>query len=168
MSTADELSEFNRLAMLSPDELARLASAGHDVVYPAGHRLFTEGAVADRCWLIRSGTIVLNTRVPGRDDVVVQTLGPGELLGWSWLVAPHRWRFGALAAEPVTAIEFDAVALTESAAADAGFGRALTLMLFQALLDRLEATRARLLDLYRNPAESSFGTAPLGTERVWR
>jgi CRP/FNR family transcriptional regulator, cyclic AMP receptor protein len=153
VTTVVELSEFAQLRSLGRAELRVLAEVGRDVSYPSGKRLITEGGVADRCWLIRRGRVVLDTHVPGRGDIVVQTLGPGHLLGWSWLVPPYRWRFGARVGEPVEAIEFDARALSEFASADPEFGRALTLMLFEALLDRLEASRARLLDLYRNPAE---------------
>jgi CRP-like cAMP-binding protein len=154
MTTSDELSEFAPMASLNAAELTVLAGAGRDVSYPAGRRLIAEGDAADRCWLIREGRILLDAHVPGQGDLVVQTLGRGDLLGWSWLVPPYRWRFGAQVAEPVRAIEFDATTLAGLAEADPRFGRTLTLMLFEALLERLQATRARLLDLYRNPGET--------------
>ncbi|RDI55258.1 Crp/Fnr family transcriptional regulator [Nocardia mexicana] len=154
MTTVEELSEFAHLAPLGASELRLLAQAGRDVSYPAGHRLITEGEAADRCWLIRTGCVLLDAHVPGQGDVTVQTLGGGDLLGWSWLVPPYRWRFGARVTDPVAAIEFDSATLAALADADPVFGRTLTTMLFEALLDRLQATRARLLDLYRNPAES--------------
>ena len=84
-----------------------LADAGRDVSYPAGRTVITEGQPADRCWLIRRGQVRLDAFVPGRGDIVVQTLGGGDLLGWSWLVPPYRWHFGAHAVEPVLAVEFD-------------------------------------------------------------
>ncbi|MFF0610450.1 cyclic nucleotide-binding domain-containing protein [Nocardia tengchongensis] len=158
MVSAEELSAFAALAALDRAKLETLARAGHAVHYPAGQRLIVEGRRADRCWLISEGRVVLDAGVPGRGDVVVQTLGPGDLLGWSWLVPPYRWHFGAITAEPVRAIEFDSTRLTEFADADPSFGRALTLLLFEALLERLQATRARLLDLYRNPAETCTAT----------
>ncbi|WP_218027134.1 Crp/Fnr family transcriptional regulator [Nocardia vaccinii] len=154
MTTVDELTEFAQLATLGRAELRVLARIGRDVSFPAGQRLITEGDSAQRCWLIRRGRIVLDAHVPGQGDVVVQTLGAGDVLGWSWLVPPYRWRSGARAAEPVEAIEFDTEVLTQFASADAEFGRALILMLFEALLDRMQATRARLLDMYRNPGET--------------
>ncbi|MVU78257.1 cyclic nucleotide-binding domain-containing protein [Nocardia sp. ET3-3] len=148
------MAAFAPLASLDRAKLTTLAAAGRDVEYPAGRRLIVEGQRADRCWLIRSGRVLLDAHVPGRDDVVVQSLGPGDLLGWSWLVPPYRWHFGAVTAGPVRAIEFDSARLTEFATADPAFGHALTLLLFEALLERLQATRARLLDLYRNPGET--------------
>lgn len=160
MTTADDLAAFAPLASLDRAELETLARAGRDVGYRAGQRLIVEGQRADRCWLIRTGRILLDSQVPGRGDVVVQSIGPGDLLGWSWLVPPYRWHFGAVTAEPVQAIEFEAAGLAEIADADPRFGRELTLLMFEALLGRLQATRARLLDLYRNPAETRTA-APL-------
>ncbi|MGW4351882.1 cyclic nucleotide-binding domain-containing protein [Nocardia sp. NPDC004582] len=154
MVGVEELGEFATLAPLDHSALATLATAGRTVGYPAGQRLIVEGRRADRCWLIHTGHVVLDAHIPGRGETVVQTLGPGDLLGWSWLVPPYRWHFGAVTAEPVRAIEFDAARLTEFADADPAFGHALTLLLFEALLERLQATRARLLDLYRNTAET--------------
>ncbi|MFI9415398.1 Crp/Fnr family transcriptional regulator [Nocardia gamkensis] len=163
MSTGEQLSAFGQLAALSEEELHTLAGAAREVTFPAGHRVISEGRPADRCWLIRQGRILLDAQVPGRGAVVLQTLSGGDLLGWSWLVPPYRWHFGAVTAEPVEAVEFDARTLAELADKDPRFGRALAMMLFEALLDRLQATRARLLDLYRNPAETCTAAAPRST-----
>ncbi|MBF6447818.1 MULTISPECIES: Crp/Fnr family transcriptional regulator [Nocardia] len=160
MTTAEELSAFAPLATLDRGKLDTLARAGRNVGYPAGQRLITEGRRADRCWLLRSGCVAVDAALPGRESFVVQTLGPGDLLGWSWLVPPYRWHFGAVTTEPVQAIEFDAARLADIADADPKFGYTLTLLLFEALVDRLQATRARLLNLYRNPGEAAT-TAPL-------
>jgi len=156
MVPVDELSAFPRLASLRRTDLVVLAGFGTEVSFPAGRRVLVEGQSADRCWLIRRGQILLDARVPGRGDVVIQTLAGGDLLGWSWLVPPRQWHFGARTAEQVDAVEFDADRLIEAAHADPGFGFALTSMLFEALLERLQATRARLLDLYRNPGRDDL------------
>ncbi|MBF6353807.1 cyclic nucleotide-binding domain-containing protein [Nocardia higoensis] len=166
MPSVDELAAFPRLAPLSRANLAVLAAIGHEVSFRAGQRVLVEGQSADRCWLIRSGRILLDARVPGRGDVVIQSLGKGDLLGWSWLVPPQQWHFGARAAERVEAVEFDAARLLEAAQADPGFGFALISTLFAALLDRLQATRARLLDLYRNPGDDP--PSPERTDRTGR
>ena len=71
--------------------------------------------------------------------------------GWSWLVPPYQWQFGAVAVQPTTMTELDTVRLRAVAEQDPRFGYALTLALFGALAHRLQATRARLLDLYRVP-----------------
>lgn len=139
---------FSRLA---PVEQHLIAETAADVRYGAGERLFAAGERAEFCWVIHSGLVELTTTVPGRGDLVVQTVGRGDLLGWSWLVPPYRWHFDATALEPTSALRLDAGRLRAIAEQDPAFGYALTRTLFEVLLHRLQGTRARLLDLYRNP-----------------
>ncbi|BBX20293.1 hypothetical protein CRI77_03985 [Mycolicibacterium duvalii] len=165
MTTSSELAKFPIMASLAPAALDALARSGRGVSYPSGQRLFSEGQPAQRCWLIRSGQIALDTRVPGRGTVTMQTLGPGDLLGWSWLVPPYRWQFGARTTEPVDAVEFDATSLMRLADADPQVGYAVTRMLLGVVLDRLHATRARLLDLYSTSAEYHSSHSPAAGHR---
>ncbi|TYC16892.1 cyclic nucleotide-binding domain-containing protein [Actinomadura syzygii] len=137
-----------------PDaSLAALATTAEDVDVPAGHRFFDEGGSAQRFWLLRSGRVALDLQVPGRGAVVVETLPASAVLGWSWLFSPHRWRFGAVALEPVKAVQFDGPGVRELCAADPRLGHDLTLRFAAVMLDRLEATRVRMLDLYAHPED---------------
>jgi CRP-like cAMP-binding protein len=86
--------------------------------------------------------------VPGGRAAVIDTLGPGDLLGWGWLFPPHRWHLGATAASHVAALEFDAEALRAEFAGDPAFGHAVVLVCAQVIGERLAASRRRLLDLY--------------------
>jgi CRP-like cAMP-binding protein len=141
------------LGGLSPGEREVVLRTAREVTYDDGARLFDEGGRADRCWLIRQGRVALDTTIPGQGRVVLQTLGPGDLLGWSWLVPPYRWHFGARAVGTVQATELDAERLRALADRDPRVGYALARQLLVIMLDRLQATRARLLDLYRSPAD---------------
>ncbi|QWF77935.1 Crp/Fnr family transcriptional regulator [Amycolatopsis sp. CA-230715] len=136
---------------LTPAEATAVAGFAREESFAEGERLCVAGEPATRCWLLHSGQINVCTGVPGRGEVVVQTLGPGDVLGLSWLVPPYRWQFGATAAGPGSAAVLDTVRLRAFAAEDPRFGHELVLTLFEALFHRLNATRARLLDLYRNP-----------------
>jgi len=138
-------------ASLSAEELELVSSAARPVRFGAGERLFLEGSPARGCWLIHDGCVALDLLVPGRGQVVVQTLGRGDVLGWSWLLPPYQWHFGAVALRPTTATELDTELLRTLADQDPRFGYTLALSLFQACVQRLQATRARLLDLYRSP-----------------
>ena len=133
---------------LDAHEQEAVLRTAHEVSYDDGDRLFVEGGRADHCWLIQHGRVALDTAVPGRGHVVIQTLGPGDLLGWSWLVPPYRWHFGARAIGTVEATAFDADQLRGLADQDPRLGYALTRQLLVVVLDRLQSTRARLLDLY--------------------
>jgi CRP/FNR family transcriptional regulator, cyclic AMP receptor protein len=150
---AELVRDFPVLSRLAPDELAQVSAAAAKVRFAARERVFCEGQAAEGCWLIHDGRIALDVFIPGRGLVVVQTLGVGDVLGWSWLVPPYRWHFGATAVEPTTATLLDTKQLRELADRDPAFGYALVQTLFEAMLTRLQATRARLLDLYRSPRD---------------
>jgi len=148
-----ELARSAIFGNLSAAELELLSAAAQPVRFAAGERVFSEGNAARGCWLIHDGCIALDLVIPGRGRVVVQTLGPGDVLGWSWLLPPYEWHFGAAAVQPTTATELDTDQLRLLAEQNPRFGYGLTVSLFQACAQRLQATRARLLDLYRSPHE---------------
>jgi len=134
------------------DQLGLLTATACDVRFPARYRLFEDGGNATRFWLIQSGHVSLDLHVPGEGPVVIETIGMGELLGWSWLFSPYRWAFGAVAATPVEAFEFDAPAVREACAADPGLGYELNQRITRVLAKRLQATRIRLISRSSYPA----------------
>ena len=150
---ADPLASFAPFARLSPAQRAQAAVTASPVSYPEGTRLFDEGQDAKGCWLIQTGQVALQSEIPGRGPVTVHTLGPGDMLGWSWLVPPHHWHFTATAHTPVSAIAVDTVALLALADGDPALGYPLLLGILEAALSRLQSTRWRLLDLYGSPRE---------------
>jgi CRP-like cAMP-binding protein len=143
--TAAALAAHPFLHGMSGDHLAVLAGAASDVTFPAGHRLFEDGGVACRFWLIQSGRVTLDLHVPGQGRMRIDTVGMGELVGWSWLFPPFRWAFGAVTASPVEAFEFDARAVRAGCADDSAFGYELTSRLAQVLGRRLQSTRVKLI-----------------------
>lgn len=120
----------------------------------AGHRLFEEGSPAHRFWLLRSGHVALDVHAPSRHRLLVETLGPGDLVGLSWLVAPYEWQFGATAVQDTEAFEMNALAVRAACEENAGLGYELLRRVMAAAASRLHATRVRMLDLY---AASSAG-----------
>ncbi|MBN0043725.1 cyclic nucleotide-binding domain-containing protein [Streptomyces actuosus] len=133
---------------LPAEHRQRLMALAHEVAFPQGTRLFDEGGRAERFWVIRTGTVDLDMRVPGRRPAVIDSLGHNELVGWSWLFAPHIWHLGAEAATPLRAYEFDAAEVRALCKADPEFGLNVTQWVGDVLAQRLRAARTRLLDLY--------------------
>ncbi|WP_165495255.1 cyclic nucleotide-binding domain-containing protein [Actinomadura roseirufa] len=142
-ATMDALAHETFFRGMGRRHLARLASAAAPVEASAGTRLFAGGAPAERFWLIQDGVVALDLRVPGRGEVTVETLGPGAVLGLSWLFPPHRWRLGAVALHPLRATRFDGRLVRTLCAADPELGYELTSRLGAVMLDRLQAARAR-------------------------
>jgi CRP/FNR family transcriptional regulator, cyclic AMP receptor protein len=143
--SAASLAAHPFLRGMPPDQLAALAAAARDVTFPARHRLFEDGGNATRFWLIQCGHVSLDLNVPGEGPVVIETVGMGELLGWSWLFPPYKWAFGAVTVTAVEAFEFDAAAVRERCAADPGLGYELSQRISRVLAQRLQATRIRLI-----------------------
>ncbi|SER70569.1 cyclic nucleotide-binding domain-containing protein [Lentzea albida] len=147
-----ELDALPLLARLSHTQRAAIAGVSRIETYDQGVRLFDEGGLADQCWVVLSGCVTIDTAVPQNGRMVLQSVGAGELVGWSWLVPPYRWHFGATVVTPTRAAVVDTAELRRLADDDPALGYQLSLILLDALLNRLQATRIRLLDLYRNPS----------------
>ena len=128
--------------------VAGCSSLGH---FATGELLAREGEPADTFFALRDGRVALELAAPA-GAIVIETLRPGEVCGWSWLVAPYRWQFDVRAVEPVRVLVFDAACLRGKIERDDALGYALMRRFVPVMLERLQATRLRLVDVYRNPA----------------
>ncbi len=133
------------------DQVALLSRTAERISIPAGHRLFDEGGPAENCWLLTVGRVALDLPVPGRANLIVETLGSGDVIGFSWLSPPHQWQFGAQTLEPTTAFKLDGPAVQALCDANPELGYQLAMRMLAAAVRRLQATRIRLLDLYAPP-----------------
>jgi CRP/FNR family transcriptional regulator, cyclic AMP receptor protein len=86
--------------------------------------------------------------VPARGPVTIETIDAGEVLGWSWLFPPYRWHFDARALTVVRATVFDGACLRQKCETDSDLGYRLMARFAQVLIERLQWTRIRLLDVY--------------------
>src|SRR5947209_14278688 len=137
------------LAGLTQAQLDRLSYWARKATFHAGTRLFEENRRADRFWLLREGHVTLDTHVPGRGTVIVETLGPQAVLGWSWLFPPYRWHFSASAVETTLAIELDGPGIRRLCDNEPALGYELMRRFLTVVVDRMQAPRVRLLDLHR-------------------
>ena len=155
LSVFDLLAMHGFVADLPARWLHRLAMAGRPVFHSGGTRLFREDAVADKFWLLHAGAVAIDFHVPGRGDIVIERLGPGTVVGWSWSRPPYRWQFGAVVAGDIRAVEFDATHVRRLMAEDAELGREIDGRLLDVVADRLRAARHLLVELYAYPAYPS-------------
>ncbi|MCK1797711.1 Crp/Fnr family transcriptional regulator [Streptomyces sp. XM4193] len=136
------------LGTLSPEHAARLRQLGREVAFSSGERIFEEGDRADRFWIVHTGSVTLEQRVPGRSAQVVENISHGELLGWSWFFPPFAWHLSGEAGSPVRALEFDAAEVRALCERDHELGYALALAVGEIVSHRLQRSRSRLIDLY--------------------
>ncbi|MEV5614019.1 cyclic nucleotide-binding domain-containing protein [Streptomyces sp. NPDC052225] len=137
---------LNRLPRAYRD---RLMSLAREVSFPQDTRIFEEGDRADRFWIIRTGMVTLDVRVSDRERLPIDPLGPGDLLGWSWLFPPYAWDFGAEAFSPVRAYEFDGVTVRSLCDLEPVLGVALLHGVAEVMAHRLEAARVQLVEARR-------------------
>jgi CRP/FNR family transcriptional regulator, cyclic AMP receptor protein len=141
-TTFDLLRAQPFLAALTDWQLESLSRIAHRAVIHAGHRVCHEGECADRLWLIIAGAVTVDSATPDGSTEVVETLGPGAVLGWSSLVPPYRSHFDAAATEATMVLGFDGCALRELCNHDPMLGYRLTQALLGVVTHRLEAQRA--------------------------
>jgi len=135
-------------AGLSDAHLKLIAGCGRNAHFAAGQYLFHEGAPAEHFFLIREGAVALEVDAPGRGALIIETLHPGDVAGWSWLFEPYRWELDARAGEPTRAVAFDGLCLRGKCELDHELGYQLMRRFAASLTERLQATRLQLLDVY--------------------
>jgi CRP-like cAMP-binding protein len=147
-STLEEmLSSHPFVAGLDGKFLNLLASCASLRRFSSRQHIFEEGGEADHFYLILVGKVILETVVPNRGTLSIQTLGAGDALGWSWLFAPYRWRFTAVTSAPTEVISFGAGFLRERASNDVEFANELLRRIAQTLVQRLAASQNKLNEL---------------------
>ncbi|HSV75273.1 MAG TPA: cyclic nucleotide-binding domain-containing protein [Chthonomonadales bacterium] len=133
---------------LQPEYLEFIASCASEVSFRPGKVIAREGDPADRAYLILEGRVALEAFQLQVGPVVIQTIGPGDALGWSWLVPPYKWHLDARALDHTKVITLDGQTLRERCEADPGLGYQILKRVAVVLEQRLQASRLRLLDAY--------------------
>ncbi len=132
-----------------PDELVdTLVALAHPFHGVAGEIILREGDHAANEYLVLSGRAAVEVHSPGRGSVIVESVGPGEQFGWSWLVPPHVVLFDVVAVEPLDAVVLDGAGLRQACSDDPRLGYEMAMRILRVVAGRLAAARVRLLDLY--------------------
>lgn len=141
------LREHPFLHELSEEHMQELLGCASLVRFEEGSLLIREGDIANKFFLIRTGRVAVEVDVSGRGGLRVQTAGPGEVLGWSWLISPYRWHFSGIAVADTRAVALDGECLRKKCEEDKPFGYEMLKRLSQVMERRLEATRLQVIDM---------------------
>ncbi len=125
-----------------------ISSCASNVRFDAGQFIFREGEEANQFYVIRHGKVSLEIFAPDRGAITVQTLGVGDVLGWSWLFPPYTWHFDARALELTRTTALDGKCLRTKCEEDHELGYRLGQRFAHVMMQRLQATRLQLLDVY--------------------
>jgi CRP-like cAMP-binding protein len=151
LASSDGLRDHPFLKGMVPLAVDLFASFSSEKRITAGEYLFHEGGTAETFYLIRNGRVSIEVRPPSGDAVIVEAVGDGEVVGWSWAIPPYRWTFDARATRETDAYAVDALALREACDADPTLGYDVARRVIGVMSSRLHFARVRLLDLYGPP-----------------
>jgi CRP-like cAMP-binding protein len=169
MTTRVALHPF--LAGINQAQLVLLTDCAITAHFEVGKIIMREGEIANRFYLIESGKVVLESGEHFGKPVVLDTIGSGDLLGWSWMFPPYVWHFTARAVEPTEAIFFYGTILREYCERDPSLGYELFKRMAPIMLRRLQAARDKMLAMHHGRAslqpvvlESPFMDQELDTD----
>ena len=142
------LGEHRLFAGLGQPFLELAAGCAKNVVFKADEYLFHADDAADWIYLIRHGRVAQEVATPSRGAVQFETVGEGEVVGLTWLLPPYRWGYDARATELTRTIALDARCLRDKCEADHDLGYEILKRFLPVLVQRLQATRLQMLDVY--------------------
>jgi CRP/FNR family transcriptional regulator, cyclic AMP receptor protein len=137
------------LAALTERQRMLLATGARPFTAAPKELLAREGETAKTFFVLQQGHVALEIQTPKRGVVTLQTAAPGEIVGWSWLVPPHRWKFDCRAVDAVRGLAFDAEWLREKCEQDHELGYHLLKQMVIVIANRLGSMRMQSLDMYK-------------------
>ena len=136
---------------MNPEYLRFLTECGKQISVATNTILFRYGEPAERFYLIRQGHIKVEVPAIAGPTLELQNLGPGSILGWSWLISPYRWSFQARVTEAAQLIEFDGMRVRSKCEADPRFGYELLKRFATLMSERLRFARERMIEEWNPP-----------------
>ncbi len=136
---------------LSDRQFEILAECGAIVQFETDQMVFHAGDAATGFYLVERGGVAVEGGEDGK-VVTIDTVRPGEPLGWSWLFEPYVCEYAARALEPTTTIFIDALRLADHRGGDLTLGHELFKRMSTVMVRRLNAARARLVESAREQA----------------
>lgn len=133
---------------LNSDHLMFLFDCAQTVTLQEGDTLFRSGEEARKIYIVQEGKMAIEISSGEERVVTLQTLGKGEMIGWSWLIPPHYWRFDTKAIAPTELISLEGLRVRTKCKDDHEFGYTFMVGVAEILAQRLESTRIQLVDMY--------------------
>jgi CRP/FNR family transcriptional regulator, cyclic AMP receptor protein len=133
---------------LNDAEIKLLVGCAANAVFGPDQTIFSEGQEANTFYIVRHGRVIVEVFSPWQGPICIQTCTPGDVVGWSWLIPPFKWRFDAKATEQTRMITLDGRCLRSKCETDHSLGFKMMQIFTEIMAERLDATRLQLLDIY--------------------
>jgi CRP-like cAMP-binding protein len=131
---------------LDNSHLEALASCAMRLHFASGDFIFREGDPANRFYLLISGKVAVEAQHEHR-RVTVQSIGAGDVLGWSWLFPPYYTHFDARVIEATEAMFFYGTRLREMCDNDHALGYEMLNRIAMVVIARLVAAERQLVGI---------------------
>jgi len=118
--------------------LARIAPHTKAAHFNTGDEILAQGDAADRFYVVGSGRVRVTCNLPDLQLHVID-VGPGEVVGFSWLFTPEKVHFTANATEPVKAVFVYGTLLQQEFETCPQLGYEFAMRIGQVMLKRLES-----------------------------
>jgi CRP/FNR family cyclic AMP-dependent transcriptional regulator len=139
MISPELLRRYPYFAGVSSDHLVTLARAAEEETITAGEFFFHEGDALDKVYIVIEGEAAVLVDLPGKkQEVVLSTVGPGEVFAWSGLVPPHQATSSVRAMTPCRVMAFDCKQLLAKFDEDSALGYLMMQRLAQVMRDRIQ------------------------------
>jgi len=161
MVSPELIRRYPFFAGLEHEHIVTLANAADEVTVEEGHYFFREGEELCCFYVVMEGAVAILVELPDQEvehslagqltgeihtrEVVISTVGPGEVFAWSGIVPPHKATAMAKALTPCRVIAFDCKQLLKAFEEDHHFGYLMMQKAAQVIRDRLRDTRIQSL-----------------------
>ncbi len=129
-------------------EIKLLVGCASNVVYNENQQIFREGDEANTFYVVRQGRVIVEVFSPWQGPICIQTCTEGDVVGWSWLIPPYKWRFDAKATEHTRLIALDGKCLRSKCEHDTSLGFKMMKIFTEIMAERIDSTRLQFLDFY--------------------
>ena len=150
---------------LNMEQINFLAKVADENILEEGEYLFREEEETNQFFLLIEGAVGIIFELPEREveqklsdqfarklqtkDIVVSTVSPGDVFGWTGLVPPHIATAGAKTLTPCRIVSFNTKVLMETFEDDCRFGYIMTQKAAQVMRDRLHDMRIESLAYFQ-------------------
>jgi len=131
---------------LTDAQIDSLAAVAHEVTFEEGEVVLEDGQRSTSFYLVVSGSVAVELRTP-RYAICVQSLGEGNVFGWSSLLDRQDTLFQVRARERTRALEIEGARLKEYCFRDSALGTELLHRILHVVAGRVKATEVRFAEM---------------------
>ena len=129
---------------LEDSYIYKIISISNIVTVSKGEILIKMGEYASKFYLLMNGLVEVKY-----EDISIQFIESGEVVGWSFLIYPYKWNFDVIVVKDSILISIDADKFKDLLNNDKVFEGIIYKKFFIIVANRLKNTRLKIIDLIK-------------------